>query len=173
MKYVSVLVTILAAISVAACSGNAAPSGSIATAQSVGAPPEPRWTGNIRAIVVDRINEADTSSSQRNYGSHGSLTWTHGATPDLSNATIDFTYSGPARELTWGIFFGPCGNASLPVVSLSVFPELEMSGGGHTQVVAALATELPLTGAFHVEVFRDRTGDPETSVACGNLKFSR
>jgi len=127
----------------------------------------------MRATVIDKINEADTTSSQKNYGSRGSLTWTHGATPDLSNATIDFTYSGTERELTWGIFFGPCGNASLPVVSLSVFPELEMSSGGHTQVVAALPTELPLTGAFHVEVFRDRTGDPETSVACGNLKFSR
>lgn len=174
MKSVSSLLVILVAtISIVACSANAPPNSSIATAQSLGEPPQPRWTGSIRAIVIDKLNEADTVSSQRNTGSHGTLVWTHGATPDLSNATIDFTYSGSERELTWGIFFGPCGNASLPIVSLSVFPELEMSSGGRTQVVAALSTELPLSGAFHVEVFRDRTGDPETSVACGNLKFNR
>jgi len=174
MKSTTVLmVSLVASIGVAACSANAPPNSSIATANSVGPAPQPRWTGNIRAIVIDKLNESDSTSSQRNYGSRGSLTWTTGATPALSNATIDFTYSGSERELTWGIFFGPCGNASLPVVSLSVFPELDMSSGGHTQVVAALSYELPLTGAFHVEVFRDRTGDPETSVACGNLKFNR
>jgi hypothetical protein len=164
---------IFAAVSLAACSANTPPNPSIATVQAVGEPPEPRWTGNLRATIVDKLGEADSSSTQRNYGSRGSLTWTNGATPALSNATIDFTYSGTERELTWGIFFGPCGNASLPVVTLSTFPELEMSGGGRTQTVAALSTELPLTGAFHVEVFRDRSGAPESSVACGNLKFNR
>jgi hypothetical protein len=173
MRYLSVPAAILAAVSVAACSGNAAPSGSIAAAQSIGVPPEPRWTGNLRATVIDKIDESDTTSTQRNQGSRGSLTWTYGATSAQSNATIDFTYSGSERELTWGIFYGPCGNASLPVISLSVFPELEMSSGGHTQVVATLSTDLPLTGAFHVEVFRDRSGSPEFSVACGNLKFNR
>jgi hypothetical protein len=173
MKSVLPLVSILAALALAACAANTPPGGAIATAQSVGEVPQPRWVGTIRANIVDKLDETDTTSSQRNYGSRGSLTWTHGATPALSNATIDFTYSGPDRELTWGIFFGPCGNASLPVVSLSDFPELEMSSGGHTQVIAALSFELPLSGAFHVEVFRDRSGSPETTVACGNLKFNR
>ena len=173
MKYASTVLMILAAVSTAACATSASSGGSIATAQSVGEPPQPRWSGNIRANIVDKLDESDTSSTQKNYGSHGSLVWTYGATPDQSTATIDFTYSGTERELTWGIFFGPCGNASLPVVTLSVFPELEMSSGGHTKVVAALSTELPLTGAFHVEVFRDRSGSQEFSVGCGNLKFNR
>ena len=170
MKYVwSLIVILVATISIAACSANAPPNGSIATAQSLGEPLQPRWTGSIRAVVVDKLNESD-STRERSYGS---LVWTHGATPALSDAKIDFTYSGSARALTWGIFFGPCGNASLPVVTLSDFPELEMSSGGRTQTVAALSTELPLTGAFHVEVFKDRSGGPEFSIACGNLKFIR
>lgn len=169
MKYLSALVSFFVAVSVAACSGNAAPNGSIATAQSIGVPPEPRWTGSIRAAIVDKLNESDSTRER----SFGTLVWTPGATPSLSNAKISFTYSGSARELTWGIFFGPCGNASLPVVTISDFPELEMSSGGHTEVIAAISTELPLTGAFHVEVFKDRSGGPEFSVACGNLKFNR
>ncbi|MGH9422377.1 MAG: hypothetical protein ACRD3J_20540 [Thermoanaerobaculia bacterium] len=172
MKYASSVLMIFAAVGISACAANAPPNPSNATLQAVGEPPQPKWTGTIRATIIDKLDEADTTSTQRNYGSHGSLTWTHGATPALSNATIDFTYSATDRELTWGIFFGPCGSATLPVVSLSVFPELEMSSGGHTQVVAALSTELPVSGAFHVEVFRDRSGAPEFSVACGNLKFS-
>jgi hypothetical protein len=169
----SLLILLVASLGLAACSTNAPPNGSIATAHSMDQPPQPRWTGNLRATIIDKLNESDTASSQRNYGSRGSVVWTYGSTAALSNATMDFTYSGSERALTWGIFFGPCGNASLPIVSLSTFPELEMSSGGHTRVIAALSYELPLTGAFHVEVFKDRTGDPETSVACGNLKFNR
>ena len=170
MKRVTPLVmALVVALSLAACSNNAVPNASIATAQSPGEPPQPRWSGNIRGVVVDKLNESD-STRERSYGS---LVWTPGATPELSNAKIDFTYSGSARELTWGIFYGPCGNASLPVVTLSDFPELEMSSGGHTQIIAALSTELPSTGAFHVEIFKDRSGTPEFTVACGNLKFVR
>lgn len=165
----TVVMTIAAAASIAACASNPTPNKSVATAQTPGDVPQPRWTGNIRAIVTDKLNESD-STRERSYGS---LLWTSGATPALSNVRIDFTYSGSARELTWGIFFGPCGNASLPVVTLSDFPELEMSNGGRTQIVAALSTELPTTGAFHVEIFKDRSGASEFSVACGNLRFNR
>jgi hypothetical protein len=158
-----------AVVGMAACSGNPTPNQSVATARVPGELPQPRWIGNIRAIVTDKLNEGD-STRERSYGT---LVWTTGATAALSSATIDFTYSGSARELTWGIFFGPCGNASLPVITLSDFPELEMSTGGRTQVIAALSTELPTTGAFHVEIFKDRSGAPEFAVACGNLRFNR
>jgi len=173
MKFAATLVTTLAAvIAIAACSSNPAPASApsaVATARVPGDVPQPRWIGNIRAIVTDKLNEAD-STRERSYGT---LVWTPGATPALSNARIDFTYSGSARELTWGIFFGPCGNASLPVVTLSDFPELEMSNGGRTTITAAISTELPTTGDFHVEIFKDRSGAPEFSVACGNLRFNR
>lgn len=156
-------------LGIAACAGSAATNRSIASAQLPGDAPEPRWNGNIRAVVTDKLNHAD-STRERSYGT---LVWTPGATPALSNARIDLTYSGPSRELTWGIFYGPCGNASLPIVTLSDFPELEMSSGGKTQVLAVLSFDMPTTGAFHVEVFKDRSGSSEFSVACGNLRFDR
>ena len=173
MKIAASVFIALAAAGIAACAANSPPNPSIASTGVVGEEPQPKWVGNLRATIVDKINENDTVSSQRNYGSRGSVTWTKGATPALSNATIDLTYSGSERDLTWGIFYGPCGNASLPVITLSSFPELEMSSGGHTRVTASLAIELPMSGAFHAEVFKDRSGDSETSEACGNLKFNR
>ncbi len=169
MKRVKFLVmSLVTALSVAACASNAAPNQSIATAKVVGEEPQPRWSGNIRASVTDRLSG---DSTRERMG--GSLVWTPGATPSLSRASLEFSYSGSARELTWGIYYGPCGNASLPIVTLSDFPELEMSSGGRTQVVASISAELPTTGAFHVEIFKDRSGDPEYSIACGNLKFTR
>lgn len=163
-----VVITLVAAASLAACSSNAAPNQSIATAQVFVEEPQSRWSGNIRASVTDRLVG---DSTRERMG--GSLVWTPGASPNLSRATLEFSYSGAARELTWGIFYGPCGNASLPVVTLSDFPELEMSSGGRTQVVSSISTEMPTTGAFHVEIFKDRSGSPEYSIACGNLKFTR
>ncbi|HUQ46699.1 MAG TPA: hypothetical protein VM053_00490 [Gemmatimonadaceae bacterium] len=168
VKNLAILFAVVAGI--AACASNPTPNASVAKAQLPGDPlPQPRWTGSIRAVVTDKLNEGD-STRERSYGT---LVWTPGATPALSNAKIDFTYAGSARELTWGIFFGPCGNASLPVITLSDFPELEMSAGGRTQVTAALSIDLPTSGAFHVEIFKDRSGDRDFSVACGNLRFNR
>lgn len=169
MKQVKFAVmSFVAVVCLAACSGNAPPNASIATAQAIGEPPQPRWSGNIRASVTDRLSGDSTRDRMS-----GTLVWTPGATPNLSSARIEFSYTGSARELTWGIFYGPCGNASLPVVTLSDFPELEMSSGGRTQIVASISIELPTTGAFHVEIFKDRSGDPEFSIACGNLRFAR
>ena len=170
MKYAMTLVMPFALVAgIAACASSPAAKTSVATAQIPGDLPQPRWIGSIRSIVTDKLNESDSTRER----SFGTLVWTSGATPNLSNARIEFTYSGSARELTWGIFFGPCGNASLPIVTLSDFPELEMSNGGRTQIAAAISTELPTTGAFHVEIFKDRSGDREFSVACGNLRFNR
>ena len=171
MKHIATVVfTFAAAASIAACaSSNAAPNRSVASAQLPADAAQPQWTGNIRASVTDKLNESD-STRERSYGT---VQWTPGATPAQSSVKIDFTYSGSARELTWGIYYGPCGNASLPVVTLSDFPELEMSSGGRTSVVASISLELPTSGAFHVEIFKDRSGAPEFAVACGNLKFKR
>jgi hypothetical protein len=170
MRLVTTFVlTFAAAAGIAACASTPTAKSSVATAQVPGDAPQPRWSGNIRAIVTDKLNEGD-STRERSYGT---LLWTPGATSAQSTVKIDFNYSGSARELTWAIFYGPCGNASLPIVTLSDFPELEMSNGGRTSVVAAISTDLPTTGAFHVEIFKDRSGAPEFAVACGNLKFNR
>jgi hypothetical protein len=153
----------------AACASNqGSASTPVATARELGELPQPKWVASIRANVTDRL-AADSTRERMN----GSLVWMPSGSPDMSTARIEFAYTGSARELTWGIFFGPCGNASLPVVTLSDFPELEMSSGGRTQLVASVSTELPTTGAFHVEIFKDRSGLPEFSIACGNMRFSR
>jgi hypothetical protein len=55
---------------------------------------------------------------------------------------------------------------------LSNFPELNVGGAGRAQVVATLPVELPTSGAYHVEVYRDRQGGAESVVGCGNLKYS-
>lgn len=170
MRHPSILlVTLAAAVGISACASNPAPgTAPVASAQVAADAPQPKWTGSIRSSLTDRLSGDSTRERMS-----GSLVWTPAPSPSMSTARIDFSYTGSVRELTWGIFFGPCGNASLPVITLSDFPELEMSSGGRAQLVASLSTELPLSGAYHVEIFKDRSAQPETSIACGNLKFNR
>jgi hypothetical protein len=134
---------------------------SIATSES-------RWTGNFRSVNNARSTLTDTTREK----SFGSAEWRPGPTSTQSTIDLSFTYGGMERELTWGILFGNCGAASLPVVPTSNFPELELSGVGSTKTNATINLEFPTSGTYHIDIYRDRSGSPESLVACGNLKYS-
>jgi len=131
---------------------------------------EPRWTASIQSVKEDRINVPPDSVREKSFGS---AQWTRGTGPALSVINLTFSYSGPERDLAWAILFGSCGSASLPLVPLSNFPELNVNTGGREQVNATLSVELPASGTFHIDIYKDRTGAIESLVACGNLRQGR
>jgi hypothetical protein len=55
---------------------------------------------------------------------------------------------------------------------MSILPELELNGVGAVKLTATLNTEMPKSGTYHIDIYRDRSGDVETLVACSNLKYS-
>jgi hypothetical protein len=101
------------------------------------------------------------------------MTWTPGEGPRLTNASVVFTYAGQERFLSWAIVAGSCGSPSLPLIPLSNFPELNISGGGRATVTTSLPLEFPTTGSYHVDVYKDRQGGMDALVACGNLKLQK
>ena len=131
---------------------------------------EPRWTASIQSVKEDRINVAPDSVREKSFGS---AQWTRGSGPTLSIINLTFSYSGPERDLAWAILFGPCGSASLPLIPMSNFPELNVNTGGRAQVNATLSVELPASGTFHIDIYKDRAGAVESVVACGNLRQGR
>lgn len=144
--------------------GTATPSTSVSTASGGG-----KWSGRISSVTQNR---ADMSQSTRD-NSYGSAEWTRGDSPTLSNANVIFTYAGEDRELYWAIVAGSCGVAALPLIPMSNFPELSIGSGGRAQVTATLPIDLPNSGSYHVDIYRNHSGGAESLVGCGNLRYSR
>ena len=140
------------------------------SAESLSAQKPPKWTASVQSVREDRINISPDSVREKSFGS---FQWTPGAGPTMSNVSLTFNYTGPERDLSWAILFGTCGNASLPIVPLATFPELNVAGNGRGQTAGTIAIEFPVTGTFHVDIYKDRTGSLESVVACGNMRYSQ
>jgi hypothetical protein len=96
-----------------------------------------------------------------------------GKTPTTSTASISFTSALTEHDLSWGILFGGCNSASLPVEPISSFPEIDVrTGGGRGQASASLSVELPKSGQYHIDVYSERDGSAESVIGCGNLRYS-
>ena len=158
----------IAAIGITACSNAVPVTGAPGPAALVASSGEPRWTTVIQQVAQSRFNAPDSSRDR----SYGSAEWTRGSGPAESKVNLAFTYSGPERDLSWAILFGRCGSATLTLVPKSSFPELEVAGGGKAQLNATLSVELPTSGIYHIDIYKDRTGGAESLIGCGNFKYS-
>jgi hypothetical protein len=145
-----------------------APSAAAEVSAAVPAGMEPKWSAVIRAVTQARFNAPD-STRNTNYGS---IQWTHADIPSRSNVNLVYNYSGAERDLSWAILFGNCGSATLPLMPMSNFPELEVTAG-QANFNSVLSLEMPVSGEYHVEIYKDRRGGEESVVGCGNLKRTR
>ena len=154
-----------AVIASAACaSANSAANGDFEPGQS-----PTRWTTTLQQVNEGKFDRPDSTRDR----SFGSVSWTEGPSPAISRVRLSYTHGGPERDLSWAILFGRCGTASMPVAARSNFPELDLSGGGKADAEITLALELPKSGVYHVDVYKDREGALAGLVACGNLKPGR
>jgi len=158
------------ALVIFACSSAVPVSGAPKPDASVSLPSgEPHWNVTIRSVPHPRFDQPDSSARERSYGS---AVWSRGERPSLSKVSITFSYGGPERSLSWAILFGNCGTGSMTLLPISNFPEIEVGSGGHADVEATLTLELPTSGNYHLDIYRDRQGSPESVVGCGNLRYS-
>lgn len=127
----------------------------------------PSWSARILSVAQNR-GVVEQSPRGKSYGT---ADWSDGPGERLSTINLVFTYDGSERDLSWAVLFGSCGTASLPLIPLSSFPELNLAGGGRGDVSATFPIELPTSGAYHIDVYRDRQGGAEYLIGCGNLKF--
>lgn len=157
------------ALALTACAHNVPVEGASTPAASVSASSGAgRWNARITSVMQNR---GDVAQSTRD-NSYGSADWTRGAGPTISTVNLTFTYAGQERDLNWALIAGSCGMAALPLIPLANFPSLNVGSGGRAQVTATLPIELPASGTFHVDVYKDRSGDPSSLVGCGNFRYS-
>jgi hypothetical protein len=150
------------------CAQSAPATGAISPAAAVAISGRARWTTSLRSMGESHIDAPVDSARNRSFGS---AVWTPGANPALSRVDLNFAYGGADRDLSWAILYGRCGSASLPVISKSNFPELDVRGGGIAKVSVSLALEFPTSGSYHIEVYKDRTSENDSIVACGDMKY--
>ena len=147
--------------SVPAGGSASAPSGDVSMAAG------PRWTARLASVMQSRGDIRQSTQDK----SYGSAEWRDGDAVSLSKVDLVFTYSGNERDLSWAILPGACGSASLPLLPLSNFPELNLVSGGRAQITVTLPIDLPVAGTYHIDIYRDRLGGTESVVGCGNLKY--
>lgn len=143
--------------------GAATPAASVSTSSSGG-----RWSARVASVTQNR---GDVAQSTRD-NSYGSAEWTRGAGPTISTVNLTFTYSGQERDLNWALVAGNCGMAALPLIPIANFPELNIGSGGRAQVTATLPIDLPQSGTYHVDIYKDRNGNPASLVGCGNFRYT-
>ncbi|HUQ47964.1 MAG TPA: hypothetical protein VM053_06945 [Gemmatimonadaceae bacterium] len=143
--------------------GAATPASSVSTSPGGG-----RWNARITSVMQNR---GDVGQSTRD-NSYGSADWTRGAGPTLSVVNLTFTYSGQERDLSWALIAGNCGMAALPLIPMANFSNLSVGSGGRAQITASLPLELPASGTYHVDIYKNRSGDPSALVGCGNFRYN-
>jgi len=151
------------------CAQSAPATGAISPAASVAMSGRARWTTSLRSLSESRIAAPLDSGRNRSFGS---AVWTPGENPASSRVDLNLAYGGAEPDLSWAILYGRCGSASLPVVAKSNFPELDVRGGGIVKASVSLALEFPTTGAYHIEIYKDRTSENDSLVACGDMKYA-
>lgn len=127
----------------------------------------PRWTTRFRSVAPSSLDRGDSTR----HTSYGTAEWTPGSAKPLSNIHLKFSYTGSENDLSWAILYGTCGTASLPVIPMSNFPEIDLRAGGNAEINASLTLEFPFSGTYHAEIYKDRIGGAEAVVACGDLKY--
>lgn len=93
---------------------------------------------------------------------------------DGERMRINLTISAPGHEssiLTWAILPGPCGTASIPVLSYQQFPILEVGNNGRGQVSAELPMRLEVTAGYHANVYYRRGVEMSDVLTCSNLRL--
>jgi hypothetical protein len=96
---------------------------------------------------------------------------------DRPNRTyVRLTVAAPATSLIttlrWGIFPGPCGSGSAPIVPTESLPLIELTSSGQGSIDQEVAFEMPNEGRFHVNVLQGRGTQISNVLTCGNLRLA-
>ncbi|HEY8164078.1 MAG TPA: hypothetical protein VIF83_00855 [Gemmatimonadaceae bacterium] len=161
------------AVAAAAFSGCAKPvpvEGSQAPAPtaSVSSGAVTRWSGNFVGVTEAR---SDVRQAQRG-NNYGTVTITAADSPRRTRVSLQFSTNSDARFLSWAVLPERCGSSGLAVLPVSSFPELQVGSDGRAQLTAEIPWDLPTSGAYHVNIYKERRSTLDAVVACANLRPS-
>ena len=135
-----------------------------------------RWSATLNP-VQERTGDVRQTSTNR---ARGSFSMVPGEAPGWSRVNLSFSANEAGSGSTtaaWALLPGACGSAEAPVLPLNAFPILSLSGGGSAQITTQIHYVFPMSGTYHVNVYR--AGNVMTTdswslanvLACGNLRY--
>ena len=131
-----------------------------------------QWSGRFRAKIRQSANLSSPTPTRS--GATGSVMLT-AANP--SQTAVHLTVSLPQFstqpvQLNWTVSSGSCGSNSIPIMSVSQFPQIAVNSGSGT-LDASLPFALPTTGDYHVNIYDNGADGRDESgvITCAPLKL--
>ena len=164
----------MAAVGCASSQGAASGPGSVADQAAAGqlGPAVLQWSGRFRSQV--QHDPHIVAAPTRNEAS-GSVVLT---APGEGRTSVRLELrlpqmTDPAR-LYWSISSGPCGTNSLPLLTVSQFPQIPINSGTGS-LETTLPVAMPTTGDYHVSVFGPGFDGSDQSgvITCASLSLQK
>jgi hypothetical protein len=142
---------------------------SSSTADDAAAPAASGWSGSFQPTQERTGVLAPTRLQQA-----GGTVRLRQSARDPQRTSVALTVSTQLQEptsLRWAVLPGRCGTGSLPLLGFEQFPPLDVTSSGRGQMEVDIATPLPQSGTYHVNVYFGGT-ELENVLTCANLRRS-
>jgi hypothetical protein len=142
---------------------------SSSTADDAAAPAASGWSGSFQPTQQRTGKLAPTRLQQA-----GGTVRLRQSARDPQRTSVALTVSTQLQDptsLRWAVLPGRCGTGSLPLLGFEQFPPLDVTSSGRGQMEVDIATPLPQSGTYHVNVYFGGT-ELENVLTCANLRRS-
>ena len=128
-----------------------------------------RWSGTLNP-TQSFTGAAVNTTRQKAFGTVALTVSPNRPSVSHVNLTVSVPIEPGLTNLGWAIHQGNCGNGSPPVMAPGTFPTIVLSANGRGTVDDDIAFALPLTGTYHVNVFRGNGTQLNDVITCSNLR---
>lgn len=128
-----------------------------------------RWTGNLNP-TQSLTGAAVASERQKAYGTVELTVSPNRATLTHVRLTVSVPMEPGLNSLGWAIHPGNCGSGTPPVLAPGAFPIIVVSANGRGSIEDDIGFTLPVSGSYHVNVFRGNGTQLNDVLTCANLR---
>ena len=138
-----------------------------AGATASGEAPSLRWYGNLTP-QTQRTGELAPRSNIKAFGNVELLPAAEGT--NRTRVRIVLTAPVENRNFSWAILTGRCGTASTPMLSVDMFPPIEVTANGRGQQDVTIPLQFPGEGTYHLAIYWTAGRDVSDIMTCANLR---
>lgn len=128
-----------------------------------------RWTGTFNPTQGFAAN-AVTTTRQKAFGNIELTVSPNRPTVSHVRLTVSVPVEPGLTNLGWAIHPGSCGSGAPAMMAAGTFPTIVLSANGRGSVDDDISFTVPLTGSYHVNVFRGNGTQLTDVITCANLR---
>jgi hypothetical protein len=128
-----------------------------------------RWTGTFNP-TQSYTGAAVTTTRQKAYGSIELTVSPNRPTVSHVRLTVSVPVEPGLTNLGWAVHPGSCGSGTPPMMAPGTFPTIVLSANGRGSVDDDIAFTVPVSGVYHVNVFRGNGTQLSDVITCASLR---